>query len=279
MHLADPELPSCTSCGSNIRMRWLIHRLSHELFGRSLPAFEFPRKSNVTALGLSDHDVIADCLKDKFSYRNTYYDHAPRFDLRFDDSPIGSLDFLIASEVFEHIEPPVSNAFRNSARILKPSGILLLTVPWVCDGNPEEALPVFDDWKLVQEGSRWVIVNRTPGGDIERYCDPVFDGGPGPCLGNTREHFPHLFDWKLTDSEGTPVLENRRRDGCTEAFEYLTFHGGSGLVLEMRLFTKGGLAEQLSAANYRSIEFEQQEYPAFGIVFPYAWSRPIVARH
>src|SRR5581483_3729945 len=105
MHLVDPELPSCTSCGSNIRMRWLIHRLSLELFGRSLPVFEFPRKPNVTALGLSDHDLIADCLKDRFSYRNTYYDHAPRFDLRFDDSPIGSLDFLIASEVFEHIEP------------------------------------------------------------------------------------------------------------------------------------------------------------------------------
>jgi len=121
-------------------------------------------------------------------------------------------------------------------------------------------------------------VNRTPAGDVERHCDPVFDGGPGPCLGNTREHFPHLFDWNLSGSKETPVLENRRRDGSTESFEYLTFHGGSGLVLEMRLFTKRGLAEQLAAANYRNIEFEQQEYPAFGIVFPYAWSRPIVAR-
>lgn len=263
-------------------MRWLIHRLSLELFGRSLPVFEFPRKPNVTALGLSDHGLVADCLvadclKDRFSYLNTYYDHAPHFDLRFDDSPIGSLDFLIASEVFEHIEPPVGDAFRNSARILKPSGILLLTVSWICDGNPEEALPVFHDWKLVPEGSRWVIVNRTPAADIERYCGPVFDGGPGPCLGTKREHFPHLFDWKLSGSMGTPVLENRRRDGSSESFEYLTFHGGFGLVLEMRLFTKGGLAEQLAAANYRSIEFEQQECPAFGIVFPYARSRPIVA--
>jgi SAM-dependent methyltransferase len=277
-HFADPELPSCSRCASNIRTRWLVHRLSRELFAQSLPLFEFPSRQTVTGLGLSDPDVLADPLIEKFSYRNTFYDHAPRFDIRSDDSPLADLDFLIASEVFEHVEPPVARAFRNSARLLKPSGFMLLTTPWVYEGPPENALPDLYDWKLVQEDGTWVIVNRNPAGQVERYHDLAFDGRPGRCLGETREHFPHLREWKLVESDAAQVLEYRRSDGVVERFENLSFHGGSGLVLEMRVFTREGLQRELSAAGFRSIEFEAEECPALGIVFPYAWSRPIVAR-
>ncbi|MBZ5575191.1 MAG: class I SAM-dependent methyltransferase [Acidobacteriia bacterium] len=252
--------------------------MSRELFGRSLPVFDFPRRQSVMGLGLSDLDALADHLTKKFSYRNTYYDRAPRFDIRFDDSPIGDLDFLISSEVFEHVEPPAGQAFRNSARLLKPSGFLLLTVPWVYDGIPENALPDLYDWKLAQEDGRWVIVNRSPAGNVQRYDDLVFDGRPGPCLGSTREHFPNLLDWRLLEANGAQILENHPLNGGVERFENLTFHGGSGLVLEMRLFTRGGLQRELSSAGFRSIEFEEEECPAFGIVFPYTWSRPIIAR-
>ena len=277
-HFADPELPSCLRCASNVRTRWLAHRLSLELFGRNLPLFEFPRQQVVTGLGLSDPEVLAGQLMKKFTYRNTFYDHAPRFDIRVDGSPVGELDFLIASEVFEHIEPPVAQAFRNTARLLKPAGFLLLTVPWVYEGAPENALPDLYDWKLVQENGRWVIVNRNPAGHVDLYYDLAFDGQPGPCLGETREHFPQLSEWKLVESSGGKILENRRSDGMVERFENLVFHGGTGLVLEMRLFTHAGLARELSAAGFQTIEFEDKECPEHGIVFPYSWSRPIVAR-
>lgn len=276
-HLVNPELSSCSRCASNVRIRWLAHRLSREIFGRPIPLFEFPRNHSITGLGLTDPEVLATRLAESFTYRNTHYDREPRFDIRYDDSPVGSPDFLIASEVFEHIEPPVSPAFRNAARLLKPSGVFLLTVPWVWDGNREQRLPDLHDWKLVHEDGRWAIVNRNRAGVIERFYDPVFDGTPGPCLGDTREHFPDLFQWTLSEHNGTWSLENHCRDGLVQRFENLVFHGGPGLVLEMRLFTRGGLERELRAAGFRSVEFETEECPASGIVFPYPWSRPIAA--
>ena len=277
-HYYDPELPSCDRCGSNIRMRWLAHRLSRELFGRSLPLSQFPRQRSLTGLGLTDPEILAGRLAESFTYRNTFLHREPRFDIRSDDSPLGPVDFLIASEVFEHIEPPVAPAFRNAYRVLKPSGVFLLTVPWVWDGGAGQALPELYDWKAVREGDKWAIVNRNAAGAVERFEDPVFDGGPGPCLANTREHFPELFDWTLDENGGAWTLTNRRRDGGLQRFENLTFHGGPGLVLEMRLFTRGGLARELAAAGFRTIEFETEECPESGIAFPYPWSRPIVAR-
>jgi SAM-dependent methyltransferase len=278
-HLLNPELVSCSRCGSNIRLRWLAKRLSSELFGSSLPLFEFPRMPFLKGLGLTDPDVLAHQLTKSFTYRNTYYDSEPRFDICSDDSPLGELDFLIASEVLEHVEPPVTRAFRNAARLLKPSGIFLLTAPWVWDGSRENALPELYDWKLCSEGERWVIVNRNPAGEVERFYDLAFDDKPGPCLGNTREHFPELYDWKLLEHDGIRTLENRRRDGSMQRFEHLVFHSGPGLALEMRLFTKRALERELLAAGFRSVQFEAEECPASGIVFPYPWSRPIVARH
>ena len=276
-HLYNPELASCP-CGSNFRIRWLAHRLSRELFGHRLPLSKFPRERSIAGIGLTDPEVLAARLAESFTYRNTYFHREPRFDIRSDDSPVGALDFLIASEVFEHVEPPVAPAFRNAFRLLKPSGVLLLTVPWVWDGDGAQRLPELYDWKLIREDEHWIIVNRKRTGAVERFQDPVFDGGAGPCLGNTREHFPDLFDWKLSEENGAWTLTNRRRDGMIECFENLVFHGGPGLALEMRLFTKGGLEHELSRAGFRSIEFEAEEYPPHGIRFPYPWSRPIIAR-
>ena len=278
-HYENPELPSCSQCSSNVRFRWLVHRLSRELFANSLPLCQFPADKSICGLGLTDPAPLAAVLTERFTYLNTYLDMEPRLDIRYDPSPIGPLDFLIASEVFEHVEPPVVEAFRNAARLLKPSGFLLLTVPWVWDGDAQSALLEFYDWKLDRDENRWVIVNRNPDGQVDRFYDPSFDGSPGPSLGHTREHFPELFDWKLSDEEGSLRLRNRRRDGTSEVFHNLVFHGGPGLALEMRLFTRADIANSLHAAGFRSVEFDNREVCESGIVFPYAWSHPIVARN
>jgi SAM-dependent methyltransferase len=277
-HLLNPELPSCSGCASNIRFRWLVHRLSRELFGQSFQLADFPPATTLKGLGLSDPEILSEGLAKSFTYRNTFYDRDPRFDIRRDISPIGELDFLIASEVFEHIEPPVWPAFQNAARLLKPGGVFLLTVPWVWEGAAEDRLPDFYDWKLAREEGRWLIVNRRRTGEIQRFYDPVFDGLPGPCLGNTREHFPELFDWTLVEQNSQWTLINRRPDGSTQRFENLVFHGGPGLALEMRLFTRADIARQLTAAGFRHVEFDDTEVPEYGIAFPYPWSHPIVVR-
>jgi hypothetical protein len=277
-HYVNPDVPSCSGCGSNVRLRWLVYRLSRELFSRTVPLVQFPYDKSIKGIGLTDPDSIARVLTERFTYRNTYLNNEPSLDIRSDPSPIGELDFLIASEVFEHIEPPVMQAFRNVTSLLKRSGVLLLTVPWVWDGDPNNAIPDLYDWKLDREGDRWLVVNRKANGEIERFYDMVWDNGLGPSLGNTREHFPELHERKLVNEGASWRLLNRRRDGTIETFENLVFHEGPGLVLEMRLFTKRSLEDSLHDAGFAHVEFEMESYAEAGIIFPYAWTRPLVAR-
>jgi len=277
-HYVNPEAPSCAHCGSNVRFRWLVYRLSRELFGRILPLPDFPSDKSIRGIGLTDPECIAQVLRERFTYCNTYLSAEPRFDIRSDPWPAGELDFLIASEVFEHVEPPVMPAFRSAATLLKRSGVLLLTVPWVWDGDARQAIPDLYDWKLDREDDRWLVLNRRPDGEIERFWDMVWDDGPGPCLGHTREHFPELHEWKLADEGGSWRLLNRRRDGTAEIFYNLVFHEGPGLALEMRLFTKRGLEQSLHDAGFGHVEFEMDDYAEAGIIFPYPWTRPVVAR-
>ena len=277
-HYDSPELPSCSACRSNVRFRWLVHRLALELFGRSIPLPEFPIEKSIQGVGLTDPQPIAAALAERFTYCNTYQAAEPRLDITRDPSPLGELDFLIASEVFEHVEPPVARAFANAARLLKPSGVLLLTVPWVWDGDPGTAIPELYDWRLGREENRYVVVNRRLDGQEERFWDMAFDGSPGPSLGHTREHFPQLRDWRLADVRGEPRLWNTRSDRTVETFRNLVFHEGTGIALEMRLFTKAGIEDNLRAAGFHQIEFELRDYAEFGIFFGYPWSRPVAAR-
>ena len=276
-HRVNPELPSC-ACGSNVRLRWLMHRLSLELFGRSIPLPQFPIDKSVAGLGLTDSPSIALTLEQRLSYRNTYLHQEPRFDLTRDPSPVGPLDFLIASEVLEHVEPPVSRAFRQAAAILKPSGFALVTVPWVFDGGPEGELPELQDWKFCRQDGAWAVINRHSNGETDFFPRIAVDGGSGPCLGRTREHFPNLNSWILRADDGETILVNTLPSGETEEFRNLVFHGGPGLALEMRLFTRDGLARSLQEAGFTGIEFESRETAEWGIFFPYPWSRPLVAR-
>lgn len=279
VHFRSPETPSCAGCSSNVRFRWLVHRLSIGLLGRSIPLVAFPANTSIRGLGLTDPPSIASVLAGRFSYVNTDFYGTPRLDIRCDPSPIGPLDFLIASEVFEHVEPPVSRAFENAARLLKQNGLLLLTVPWVWDGDTDSVIPELHDWLLEPDGDGFAIVNRTPEGLVERFGNMALDGSTGPSLGRTREHFPFLHDWRLSSGEfGERRLFNKRSDGTVESFHNLVFHGGEGLTLEMRLFTKRGIEDNLKAAGFDGIEFEMQDCVEFGIIFGYPWSRPLWAR-
>lgn len=180
--LADPEAPSCHACGSNVRHRWLVHRLSLELFGRSLALPHFPDSKSISGLGLSDPPLLATGFARSLNYLNTFYDSEPLFDIRSDDSPLGELDFLIASEVFEHVTPPVEVAFQNAFRLLKPGGVMLLTTPWVWGGPTREHFPGLHQWAIEGERQQRVLRNVRVDGRTERFTNLVFHGGPGLTL-------------------------------------------------------------------------------------------------
>jgi SAM-dependent methyltransferase len=179
--IVDREIPSCVTCGSNVRFRWIVHALSTEVFGESLPLREFPESKALRGLGMTDSHPIAEGLSEHFSYRNTYFDQQPQFDIMA--PPTGEeFDFVVASEVFEHVRPPVQTAFDNLFRMLSPGGFVVFSSPWESEGDTVEHFPNLHDWQLVQLQSGPVVVNRTAGGGLETYEDLNFHDGPGSTL-------------------------------------------------------------------------------------------------
>ena len=178
------EEASCAECGSSVRMRGLLRALSNEIFGMSLTLPEFPRVKSLRGLGLSDSPQYADQLALKFDYRNTFHDREPILDLG--DPPgleLGTYDFIVSSEVFEHVSPPASNAFENAFRLLKPAGVLVLTAPYSIGGDTKEHFTGLREFGLAQVGDRVLLVNRTARGEIEVHDNLVFHfGASGPAL-------------------------------------------------------------------------------------------------
>ncbi len=177
------EGQSCTACGSSLRLRALIALLSEEIFGIVLAVPEFPVLKGIRGLGMSDTPQIADLLGRKFDYTNTFYHQSPRFDVTNPDPrDAGRYDFILSSEVMEHVPPPVERAFAALHSLLKPDGLLLMTTPYNIGGNTEEHFPELHEYTLARLGEQLVLVNRRRDGSIETFEDLVFHGGHGSTL-------------------------------------------------------------------------------------------------
>src|SRR5258708_3705244 len=101
------ERATC-ACGSNVRLRALIHLLSMELFGQDLLLRDFPKLKAIRGIGMTDNKCYAEILADKFDYANTFYDREPCFDFT-EPHPLhaGMYDFILSADVLEHIAPPI----------------------------------------------------------------------------------------------------------------------------------------------------------------------------
>lgn len=177
------ETPSCPSCRSTVRFRSIAHLVVRELTGENatLPALA-PRPA-IRGIGLSDAESYAKPLARVFDYENTWFHKAPRVDITaIPEDRIGRYDFLIASDVFEHVATPVGRAFDNALRLLKPGGLLVLTVPFSLDAATVEHFPELHEWSLGKVGGEWLLVNKTADGRLVTHRDLVFHGGPGTTL-------------------------------------------------------------------------------------------------
>jgi SAM-dependent methyltransferase len=184
-NLLDREIPSCERCGSSVRLRWIVHALSTELYGESLPLNQFPNRKKISGIGRTDPSRIAEVLSRRLDYRNTTYHSEPKFDIAAPPSGPqfeAGFDFIVASEVFEHVQPPIQCAFDNLARLLKPSGFVVFSSPWESDGDTIEHFPRLHDWQVVRLQSGFVLLNRTLEGVLETFEDLNFHNGPGATL-------------------------------------------------------------------------------------------------
>lgn len=175
--------------------------LSRELFAADLTLAEFPRVKSLRGLGISDSHVYADRLAAKFDYRNTFFDREPRLDIASPpEDECGRYDFVVCSEVLEHVLPPVENAFRGAARLLKPNGVLVLTTPYSLEASTAEHYPELHEFGLAQVGGGLVLVNRTKTGELQVFDRPVFHVGCGGPAMEVREFSEDALKALLADS-------------------------------------------------------------------------------
>lgn len=177
------ETAGCAQCISTVRLRGLLALLSKELFGAYLTLPDFPELKGLRAFGMSDPPRFAAQVEKKFEYTNTFYHQPPTIDITNPpESEWGRYDFIISSEVMEHVPPPVESAFRNLHRLLKPNGLLLLTVPYGIGMPPKEHFPELHEYALASPGGKTVLVNRRRDGSIQVFEDLCFHGGDGSTL-------------------------------------------------------------------------------------------------
>lgn len=179
----EREKPTCMACGSTVRTRALIQLLSLGLFRQGMPLHEFPIRQDLSVLDMSGWDEYGKRLATKFDYINTYYHMEPRMDIT-DIDPLwkGRFDAVISSDVFEHVIPPVSVAFSNALKLLKPGGILILTVPYTTGAISQEHFPELYDFKILKDNGRYILKNITRDGTKQQFNGLVFHGGPGSTL-------------------------------------------------------------------------------------------------
>jgi SAM-dependent methyltransferase len=166
-----------------VRNRAIVHLLTTELFGRSMTIRELPRRRDISGIGLSDSENYAKRLSDKLGYTNTFFHQEPRLDIAaVPEDLTRRFDFIIASDVFEHIAPPVSRAFVNARRLLKPHGVFIFSVPYSLEPETREHFPDLYDYRLIEMNGSWRLENRTADGRKQVFADLVFHGGPGSTL-------------------------------------------------------------------------------------------------
>jgi len=165
-------------------MRDLIYMLALELFGEPLPLPEFPPCPEVKGFGMSDALIYATCLAEKVNYNNTFYDRQPYLDIT-EPHPDehGTYDFILSSDVFEHVAPPIDRAFEEAFRLLKPNGFLCVTVPssHLADQTVEH-YPDLHQYSVVELAGEHVLINRKADKTLEIHGNLDFHGGIGATL-------------------------------------------------------------------------------------------------
>jgi SAM-dependent methyltransferase len=179
------EDASCNGCGSTVRMRAVVHHVSMAAFGKSLALTDFPQRRDIRGVGLSDWDEYARRLASSVSYSNTFYHQEPFLDVtNVPEEMMATCDFVISTDVFEHVAPPVSRAFDGALRLLKPGGTLVLTVPFMTElTETREHFPHLQRFEITGSGKGpFKLLNTRADGSKEEFDDLVFHGGPGTTL-------------------------------------------------------------------------------------------------
>jgi len=176
------ELALCTRCGANARFRGIIDVLG-TMLQESGELKSWQKRKEIRGIGMSDWDGYARKLSQKFSYQNTFYDRAPFFDIQnLNEDWIGKHNFIITTDVFEHILSPLQRAFDNLFALLCSGGGLVFSVPYTREEHTIEHFQGLCDYEFFDFHGEKVLINRDSHGYLRAYDGLVFHGGEGATL-------------------------------------------------------------------------------------------------
>jgi len=144
---------------------------------------------------MSDWVGYASQLSEATKYTNTHFDREPRLDIMA-PSPelLGTCDFVLSTEVMEHVPRPVSAGFDNLRHLMRSGGLLVLTVPFAPTGTTVEHFAELHDYELIEAAGRRSLRNTRPDGAVEEYDNLIFHGGDGFTLEMRVFSLPSLID-------------------------------------------------------------------------------------
>jgi len=171
--------------GFTSRDRAVIYCLMQKLGINTLPLNSFSNK-NIIGIGMSDNHYLSRILSQSFSYINTFFHQSPYLDIYNTQhiSQYTDLDFIICSDVFEHISPypGLHIAFQHLYRMLKKNtGVLIFSVPYNTTEHKEH-FPSLYDYHIVAENTKYTLHNTTYNGRKEQFTNLCFHDGPGETL-------------------------------------------------------------------------------------------------
>lgn len=157
------ERLECPNCRMNSRQRLIAALVSQALEGYGAKRVYFMEQVtpifNWSLKHLSKHELIGS------EYLGHDYEggtsvngirHEDVENLSFDDSTI---DLIVSNDVLEHVPHP-EEAFRECARVLRPGGTMLMTIPFYHDGDTSAARA------------------KIEGGELVHLQEPQFHGNP-----------------------------------------------------------------------------------------------------
>jgi SAM-dependent methyltransferase len=170
--------------GYNNRFRAICYVLTKLLFGECKILSELEENKNITGIGMSDSGW-ADICAQKFNYVNTFYHIEPFLNIYNEDhvKKYNNLDFIISSDVFEHIDPfpNIQFAFDNLYKMLRHGGHIIFSVPYT-EGEHLEHYPNLYKYEILREDNKYILYNTTIDGVKEKFTNLRFHGGPGSVL-------------------------------------------------------------------------------------------------
>lgn len=181
----DMGREKCYKFGFTSRDRALVYCLMHRL-GINCSSLNYFTNKDITGIGMSDSHNLSKILSQSFSYTNTFFHQSPYLDIYNTShvSQYSNLDFIICSEVFEHLSPypGLSIAFQNLYTMLKKNtGTLVFSVPYNLKEHKEH-FPTLYNYHIALQNDQYILNNVTDNGQIEQFKNLCFHGGPGETL-------------------------------------------------------------------------------------------------